>query len=164
MKNLISKTSIILLLSVALFSCKERHADQKEDSEISTYVVSNPLSAAEKTNSSETAVFSFTEKSFDFGTVAEGEKVSYAFKFKNTGKAELVIASASGSCGCTVPEYPKKPIGPGEEGVINVVFDSEGKQGKQNKTVTLVANTIPNEVTLTIMGDVIASADKPKNN
>jgi len=66
----------------------------------------------------------------------------------------LVIRSAQGSCGCTVPEFPKDPVAPGEEGVINVTFDSAGKEGHQEKTVTIISNTIPNTYTLYVVGDV----------
>lgn len=96
----------------------------------------------------------FEEHNFDFGTIKEGEKVTHAFKFKNTGKADLIIGDARGNCGCTVPKYPTQPIEPGATGVIDVEFNSAGKHGKQNKTVTLVTNTIPSTKVLTITGEV----------
>jgi hypothetical protein len=103
----------------------------------------------------------FNEETFDFGTVKAGEKVTHLFKFKNTGTKPLTISNARGSCGCTVPEYPKTPIAPGEQGEIKVVFDSNGKNGAQTKYVTLNANTIPGETKLTIKADVIGtSTDK----
>ncbi|RMG80208.1 MAG: DUF1573 domain-containing protein, partial [Bacteroidetes bacterium] len=58
----------------------------------------------------------FEEERYDFGTINQGEKVSHSFKFKNEGDADLIIASARGSCGCTVPSWPKEPIPPGGEG------------------------------------------------
>ena len=64
---------------------------------------------------------------FDFGTILEGEQVSYVFKFQNTGKADLLIQKVETSCGCTVPEYDKKPVKAGENGSIKVRFDSHGK-------------------------------------
>lgn len=96
----------------------------------------------------------FEEKNFDFGIIKEGTKVIHAFKFKNTGKADLIIGDARGNCGCTVPKYPTQPIEPGESGVIDVEFNSAGKHGKQNKTVTLVTNSIPSTKILTITGEV----------
>jgi hypothetical protein len=66
----------------------------------------------------------------------------------------LIITSAKGSCGCTIPEYPTDPIAPGEEGIIDVVFNSDGKSGQQNKKVTIVANTVPNTTVLAINGMV----------
>lgn len=97
----------------------------------------------------------FEENSFDFGTLEEGEKVEHVFKFENTSTNPLTISNARGSCGCTVPEWPREPIAPGESGEIKVKFDSKGKKGKQSKTVTITANTIPGNTILTINSDVI---------
>jgi len=102
----------------------------------------------------------FAESAFDFGTLKEGEKVSHVFKFKNTGDKPLTISNATGSCGCTVPQYPKEAIMPNAEGEIKVEFDSKGKEGKQSKTVTLTANTIPAQTVLTINSEVIKLAGK----
>ncbi|MDQ3192310.1 MAG: DUF1573 domain-containing protein, partial [Bacteroidota bacterium] len=93
---------------------------------------------------------------YDFGVITQGEKISFSYKFKNTGKTNLIITSAKGSCGCTVPEYPKKPIAPNGEGKIEVVFDSDGKSGKQNKTVTILSNTYPATTVLNLTGEIIA--------
>jgi hypothetical protein len=97
----------------------------------------------------------FAENEFDFGTLEEGEKVEHVFKFENTSANPLTISNARGSCGCTVPEWPREPIAPGESGEIKVKFDSKGKKGKQSKTVTISANTIPGNTILTITSDVI---------
>ncbi|WMX16102.1 MULTISPECIES: DUF1573 domain-containing protein [unclassified Aureispira] len=97
----------------------------------------------------------FSENEFDFGTLEEGEKVEHVFKFENTSNNPLTISNARGSCGCTVPEWPREPIAPGESGEIKVKFDSKGKKGKQSKTVTITANTIPANTILTITSDVI---------
>ncbi|CAA6820463.1 MAG: FIG00648832: hypothetical protein [uncultured Aureispira sp.] len=97
----------------------------------------------------------FAENEFDFGTLEEGEKVEHVFKFENTSANPLTISNARGSCGCTVPEWPREPIAPGESGEIKVKFDSKGKKGVQRKTVTIVANTIPQNTILTITSDVI---------
>ncbi len=84
------------------------------------------------------------EKNFhDFGTIKTGEKTSHTFKFTNTGDSYLLIEFASGSCGCTVPEWPEKPIPPGESGEIVVNFDSKDKFGEQNQEVNIIANTDP---------------------
>lgn len=94
--------------------------------------------------------FEFAETEFDFGTINEGDKVSHTFKFKNTGEAPLIIQSAKGSCGCTVPTWPKDPIPVGGEGEIVAEFNSKGKPNIQNKTVTITANTWPKQSTLRI--------------
>jgi hypothetical protein len=104
----------------------------------------------------EAAQITFEENSFDFGTLEEGDKVEHVFKFTNTSTNPLTISNARGSCGCTVPEWPRDPIAPGEEGEIKVKFDSKGKKGQQNKTVTITANTLPANTMLTIKSDVVA--------
>jgi len=85
----------------------------------------------------------FEKTVHDFGTVKEGESVEYTFVFTNTGKEPLKIESARGSCGCTVPQWPKEPIPAGAKGEIKVSFNSNGKRGKQHKSVTIKANTNP---------------------
>jgi hypothetical protein len=86
----------------------------------------------------------------------QGTKVTRQFTFKNTGGSPLVLSDVRGSCGCTVgKEWPKHPIAPGQKGTLDVVFDSEGRSGRQDKTVTVVANTSPPTTLLTITGEVI---------
>lgn len=92
-------------------------------------------------DSSKKARFEFEKEEHDFGTITEGEIVSYTFKFRNIGEADLIINSARASCGCTVPKYTKEPIPPQGEGQVEVTFDSSNRTGKQYKTVTLTANT-----------------------
>ena len=94
------------------------------------------------------------EGRFDFGTVDEGDMVKHVFKFKNVGTEPLVISNAKGSCGCTVPTWPKEPVPPGAMGEINVEFTSKGKPGSQSKRVTVTANTNPTETFLEIRGEV----------
>jgi hypothetical protein len=97
----------------------------------------------------------FEENEFDWGTITQGERVSYVFVFTNTGNEPLLIKNAKGSCGCTVPQWPKAPIAPGKQGEINVVFSSKGKMGKQNKRVTITSNTNPIQTFLTVKGEII---------
>ncbi|MBS1614312.1 MAG: DUF1573 domain-containing protein, partial [Bacteroidetes bacterium] len=78
---------------------------------------------------------------FLFDTINEGDKVEHTFHIKNSGDKNLIIAQAVGSCGCTVPEYPKEPVAPGAIVPIKVTFNSAGKQHEQNKIVTLTCNT-----------------------
>jgi hypothetical protein len=96
----------------------------------------------------------YEDEKFNFGTCDEGEIVKHLFKFKNTGNEPLIISNAKGSCGCTVPTWPKEPVPPGGEGEIKVEFNSKGKPGPQSKRVTVTANTIPTETFLEISGDV----------
>jgi hypothetical protein len=96
----------------------------------------------------------YAEASHDFGTILQDSENRYSFKFTNTGKDPLVITDAVGSCGCTVPDYPKHPIAPGESGEISVVYKPGKQEGKQNKTVTVTANTEPTQTVLRITADV----------
>ncbi|WP_026898745.1 DUF1573 domain-containing protein [Daejeonella oryzae] len=106
------------------------------------------------TDTANAAAFKFEKESYDFGQITEGEQVSYEFTFTNIGKSPLIISDAQATCGCTVPDYPRKPIAPGEEGKISVVFSSAGKTGMQNKVVSLIANTVPSKTELHLIGDV----------
>ena len=98
--------------------------------------------------------FKFSEESFDFGTITEGDVVDHVFSFVNDGDAPLIISSATASCGCTVPVWPRSPIAPGEEAEIKVQFNSRSKPGIQNKTVTVTANTYPKVTRLKIKANV----------
>ena len=145
------KIYLSLIFLGSLCACKQK----SNDGNLSPDIVNNPISASSEKTSDEQPEITFSEKAYDFGKIIQGEKVNYSFKFKNTGKADLIITNASASCGCTIPEYPKEPIAPGKEGVIKVVYNSEGKSGIQNKTVTIITNTIPNTNELLLSGEVI---------
>lgn len=99
-------------------------------------------------------VITFETKAYDFGDVIEGERLTYAFKFKNTGKSNLIIYSSEATCGCTTSQPPKAPIRPGESGEILVTFNSEGQKGKVQKRILVGANTYPAETILTISANV----------
>jgi len=77
----------------------------------------------------------------DYGKITAGQKLDVSFRFKNTGDKPLVIYSVRPSCGCTAAEPPKEPIAPGAEGIINASFNSQGKEGLQNKDIYVEANT-----------------------
>ena len=134
----------------ALVSCSHSNVDGTVD----TDAVSNSASA-DGEEKGDLPEIKFDEEVFDFGKITQGEKVSHAFTFKNTGKKNLIISGASGSCGCTVPEWPEEPIKPGGAGTINVVFSSEGKSGMQEKTVTIVTNCEPATRVIRIKTEII---------
>lgn len=114
-----------------------------------------PVAAGGKTTSAK-----FDETSYDWGTIPEGDKMTHVFKFKNTGTNDMIISDAHGSCGCTVPEWPKEPIKPGKTSQIKVIFDSKGKPGDQSKSVTVTANTEPSNMVLMIKGKVTPKEEK----
>ncbi len=138
--------SIVLVAGIlALVSCSDATSKIKSPEE---------RMALEALTSASVPVFLFEKESHDFGDMKEGDVGTTEFIFTNEGEVPLIISSAQGSCGCTVPEYSNAPIGPGEEGMITVRFNSTGKPGNQTKTVTLSANTIPNTKVLTITAKV----------
>jgi hypothetical protein len=151
MKSQILFYIILILAGAGITGCNSA-PDEKQM--LSTGLVTNPNSASGKTDPSMLPVITFTEVEHDFGSIVEGETVSYNFKFKNTGKSDLVITEVSTSCGCTVPSYPKTAIRPGDEGFIKVAFNSRGKRGLQTKSVVVLANTQPNATQLRIKAQV----------
>jgi hypothetical protein len=104
-----------------------------------------------------TVVIGFKEYEHDFGKVAEGEKVACVFTFENRGTANLVITSATTSCGCTVPKYDTRPINPGGSGNLEVVFDTSGRNGMQTKVITVKSNASTPVVLLKITAEVVTS-------
>jgi len=156
---------VIIIASIAcvsLIACNQNSGESESEGEVSTDLVNNPATAEGEEDTETLPQMEFEQKAIDFGEVSQGEKVKRRFRFKNTGKSNLIISDAKGSCGCTVPRWPKQPIRPGQEGEIEVVFDSNGKSGRQHKTVTLVANTVPNKTVLALKGDVVAAEQSGK--
>jgi hypothetical protein len=105
----------------------------------------------------------FEVEEFNFGTIKQGESVTHEFSFTNNGKDDLIITNAQGSCGCTVPQYPKDPIKKGATGIIKVTFNSAGKMGMQDKTVTITSNAKNSPRILHLKGTVEAPAPVPAN-
>lgn len=156
-----------LALGLAFTACKNEGTSDATETAPSTSNTesTSPTSATDVAAGADvevpvgpTTTIEFESSTYDFGTIQEGEKVQYAYKFKNTGSEPLVISNAKGSCGCTVPNWPREPIAPGGTGEIMVEFDSKGKgkEGgqKQTKRVTVTANTDPANTFLTITGTV----------
>ena len=140
MKRLsLSYVFFLLILFFLSFSC---HRREKAEGAM----------GAEQKSLADTGVagITFEENSHDFGTMTEGEEVSYVFTFRNNGRVPLIITSAVSSCGCTVPKFPHQPVPPGEKGELEVLFNSTGKTGAQRKTIAVRANTSPPVTLLTI--------------
>jgi hypothetical protein len=144
---------ILLSISVITISCGSKNNTTKQDSASKSDSVgmTNDINAI--------PVLSFEEDFHDFGKLFSGELVTYAFKFKNTGKSMLIISNVGTSCGCTVTAFPKKPIKPGEEASIDVKFDTTGKHGLQTKSITVSANTEPPATTLRIQALIVEPED-----
>ena len=152
------KTRFISGLAIAtLFifsSCKEKASSKITEDDMKA---ANEVSAT----SGKMPILEFDKTEHDFGYINEGEKVSTEFILKNTGDADLVIVNAVGSCGCTVPEKPKENIKPGESAPLKVTFDSNGKPGQQEKTVTITTNTANGKETCKIKANVKPDPSKP---
>ncbi len=146
---------VILLFMVA--SCGDAKKSETADAGISTSIVSNPHSAdgVDTAAASLKPTLNFADTVHNFGTVHEGETVMHEFSFTNNGKSPLIISSASGSCGCTVADYPKEPVPPGQTGIMKVSFNSTGREGHQEKMVTLQTNTLQSIHHLYITAEVV---------
>lgn len=148
------KKSVFVLALSALFLGACNNAASKIKSEGENAQASTEMNNGSAENNmaaaSGTPEFTFSEENHDFGTIEEGTIAKYDFEFTNTGDAPLIITNASGSCGCTVPQWPREPIAPGETGKIHVEFNSNNRTGNQTKQVTLSANTVPNKKVLRI--------------
>ncbi len=114
---------------------------------------------AQQQQPAEGPVMTFETTEIDYGTIEKGSDPLRVFKFKNTGTEPLVIKNARGSCGCTVPKWPKEPIMPGEEGVIEVRYDTN-RIGPFTKTVTITTNEAVERHILRIKGKVVSPAPK----
>lgn len=110
--------------------------------------------SAEPVDNTPKTAITFGTYEHDFGNIMQDSENKHKFTFTNTGNEPLIIESASGSCGCTVPEYPKAPIPPGGTGEIVVEYKPGKQENLQNKTVTVVANTEPKQTTLRIKANV----------
>jgi hypothetical protein len=107
-------------------------------------------------------VFVFPEDKHDFGTVEELGPISYEFQFTNTGNAPIIISDVRASCGCTTPSWPKEAIAPGGKGVIKAEYNTAGRIGIFNKTITITSNATEGTKMLQIKGIVDAKVvDKP---
>lgn len=172
------KKSITILtvagLSLLLFASCKNKADEKRIAELESRLAQlennkasnaaatqQPAAASVTEEKPEgplpTAAFETTDH--DFGTINEGQKVLHIYKVKNTGQAPLIIQSAQPSCGCTVPDWTKEPIPVGGSGFVKAEFDSNGKPGINNKTITVTANTWPKTTTLRFKAMVTPKAD-----
>lgn len=152
MKRIAWIIACVLLLGVG--ACNES-ASKKVNQEKATENAEKKAAAS--------AAMSFDKTMHDFGNIEEGETVQTTFSFTNTGQSDLIIVDARGSCGCTVPDYPKNtPIAPGATGQIVVSFDSSNKPNMQQKTVTISANTASGRETLRIKAMVTPDPVKQK--
>lgn len=164
------KVAFVLMaaMSMALFACQTSGSAGKTDKEdvavapavdpttpAAPAAPKKPDYLAKAEELSQTTV-EWSSDTYDYGSVASGAKVTHQFRFTNTGDAPLILTRVKPSCGCTTPTYTKEEIGPGEDGFIDVAFNSAGKSGVQNKTVTVTGNFAGTNKILRINGEVTA--------
>ena len=140
--------SVLVLALFLLTSCEGK----KDEGQLSTDLVTSPQSATKTSN--KRPVISFEKTEHDFGTLLQGEVVTYSFHFTNTGDTPLLISSVNSSCGCTVGDYPHSPIEPGKSGAIKATYNSKGHHGFQSRSLTVVSNTNPNQTVLRLKATV----------
>ena len=139
----------VFLFALCLFTACNGSGDKAN---LSTELVNSPKSATQ--SSDKQAVITFDKVEHDFGTLLQGEVVTYSFHFTNTGTMSLIISSVGTSCGCTAGDYPREPIAPGEKGAIKATYDSKGHHGFQSRTLTVVSNTMPSKTILRLKAKV----------
>lgn len=135
---------VAIFLASTFFSCDIRNT-KKVDANNASMVFTDSTSVQ------------IIDSVHNFGSVTDGEKVEYSYRFKNTGKKSLIISSAVASCGCTVPKKPEEPIKPGETGFLKVVFNSKGRVGEVHKEITVTSNAYPKFPILLLTGQVMAA-------
>ena len=97
----------------------------------------------------------FEESLFEFGEITQGDRVEHVFKYKNTGTEPLILSSVRTTCGCTAPDWSREPLAPGESTTMRVRFNSTGKMGMQNKTITVNSNASNNPERIRITANVL---------
>ncbi|MBL7826379.1 MAG: DUF1573 domain-containing protein [Saprospiraceae bacterium] len=147
------------ILTFAAIACKNEPGVKKGDGGPNSDMINNPVTADLPTDTNLLARIMYDMPTYEFGTVNEGDVVTHKFTFTNTGKVPLTILKARSTCGCTVPEWPEEPIPPGGKGEITASFNTEGKMNNQTKTITVTANTYPNETRVKLVGIVNPKKD-----
>lgn len=161
-KMKIKQTTILLsgIFLLGISSCqKEASNSDRAVQEIQTEgkissIIRSPITADGTVDTVNVAKMDFQEFIYDFGEVTEGDIVEHTFKFENTGKVPLIISDAHSTCGCTVPDWPRSPIAPGDGGEIKVTFNTLNKPEIQEKPVIITANTYPSVVRVYLKGYV----------
>lgn len=152
------KLIVLLAVSMGLVHCtnnaQSKNGTIADESSLDLHEETIVSADESKEVDGNSAVMNIEESIYEFGVVKEGEKVQHTFTFTNTGQSPLIISNVSASCGCTTPEYSRRPVNPGEEGSITVVFDSENQVGRQQKIITVLSNASPSRTILQLKGEV----------
>ena len=152
-----------ILMFTSVLGCNKNEGNEKVTKRVEEIRLGRELSPSEiirnpmgeqGLDTSKVVKIKFEETVISFGSINEGDIVEKIYQFTNTGKYPLYILDVYGTCGCTIPEWPKGLIEPGRGGSIKVKFNSEGKIDEQRKLITVVANTFPVETLLYLEGNV----------
>ena len=144
-------------------------SDSPTESEIENIQTSNENSelknpsasiSKHKVRKEKYAQIRFYRDQIDFGNITEGDSLEFQFDFINEGNDELIFEHVEMSCGCTSLEYPKEPVQPGETGKIKVMYDSNGKVGRQAPNITLVSNSRKNRYSILELKGVVYPQEK----
>lgn len=160
----------VAFLAVCFFTACNSDSSQTEGKTIEeiqsegkiSSIIRNPVSADAPIDTINVAKMSFDSDTYNFGTVDEGDIVKHSYEFTNNGKVPLLISNARSSCGCTIPDWPREPIEPGDSRQISVKFDTKDKPRDQTKTITITANTYPSTTKLFLTGYVNPKTLKEK--
>lgn len=154
--------AVLLCVPLAFSSCWITDHSERQPGEVSAGDLNFPSSGYQDVDPDDLPKMEFAYTHLDLGRIVQGSKVDSVYVLKNTGGSPLVITDVRGSCGCTVgKDWPKQPVAPGARARITVSFDSEGRSGRQDKTVTVVANTSPPSTVLTLTAQVVGPQTKP---
>lgn len=148
---------MIVLFVLALQACQLTDHSEHDPNAITPEALNIPASGYQEGDTADLPRMAFDSAEKHFGKVAQGTLVEKSWSFTNVGGSDLVITDVRGTCGCTVgKDWPKAPVHAGEGGTITVTFDSEGRSGLQDKTITVTGNTQPPTTVLLLKGEVVA--------
>lgn len=139
------KNRYLVYIFILVFGVSACHSERESDLQKGTVEVGDQNEV-----SNESPVITFAAMDKDLGVLSEGEQVVTYFKYENTGDAPLIIQTIKAGCGCTVPEWNKEPLKPGDSEDIKVIFDTRGKRGNQNIRISVNSNARNSSINLAI--------------
>lgn len=148
-----------LFAVLAMVSCKKNESAEQlkiDSTQVAAQQapVVSETSIIEETKKQPETSLALSEPSFDFGKIKKGDVVEHIYEVTNTGKNPLIISSVQPTCGCTVPDYTKDPILPGQKGIITLKFNSANFDGVVHKAAQVYANVAKNPIELTFTADI----------
>ncbi|MGA9211973.1 DUF1573 domain-containing protein [Kaistella sp.] len=157
MKNFIKIAPLVVAL--ALVSCKKNQkADQliieEETAQTAAPVIDSQEDMVKEAQAKPLTNIALSEAQFDFGKIKKGDHKEHTYEVTNTGENPLIISQVKPGCGCTVPDYTKEPILPGQKGKITLKFDSSNFDGLVNKQAEIYANVEKAPIVITFSADI----------